>query len=143
MRLRTGKISYKKVLIPTRRYVRMVNPQNMNTNEERTSDSTTGGTVSAPSTGENASITSTMNARSIMQDGVIIPLSIVLSIPIIPGVTQSTASDFRLYVPSLTLFMFTQEQPYGMSTMMMESLNLNMIIKNNLMLILIWHQGLL
>lgn len=74
MRLRSGKITNKKVLVPTRRrYVRMETPRNTNTNEERQLGSTGGGTIVEPSTGASASIISTTVAPSIGNDGAIIP----------------------------------------------------------------------
>lgn len=77
MRLRSGKITNKEVLIPTRRrYVRMSNPRNTNINEERPPDSIGGDTIITPSTGASFSIISTTYAPSIAQDGEIIPPSI-------------------------------------------------------------------
>lgn len=117
MRLRSGKITNKEVLVPTRRrYIIMANPRNINTNEEQSLGSTGGDIIVAPSTGASAYIISMTVAHSIMQDGAKILLSIVSSTRVSPGVTQFMASDFRPCSPSLTLPMFRREKPYGMPT---------------------------
>lgn len=127
MRLRCGKIKKREVRRPVRRYIRiMVNPRN--NNGDQPSNSVGTGTISATviePIASTASATVTppkMVVPMMLPEGKVYPLipqsHLVTPRPIV-------ASDYKLFAIKITMPVPWHKQPFGMPTMVMESLQNN------------------